>query len=334
MTQPPLLTTSPTVTALPPPLHCTRCFSGVEVGDLRCPVCYLAVPESTCAAHSAVRVQVLRCGSCGAAMEYRAALQAAQCAFCGGVLKLEEFADPAEEMGTRLPFKVDRAQATATYRQWISRQGFFRPFNLASTARLESLRALWWAGWVVNVGARATWTADSDAGARKAKWAPHAGECHSEFSGLVIPATRGLSEAECERLVPTYDLRKGLGAEEGAPGVDAEVERFDLPRSSARSTILRAIQQLMERHIAAGQIPGTKFRNLHASIHLRRLGTQRAGFPAYVIGYRYRGRLYRTVISGQDATCVIGEAPRSVGKLLLVMVAVILALSAFVGLLR
>ena len=326
MTRPPLLTT------LPPPLHCTRCFSGVEAGDLRCPVCYLAVPESTCAAQPVVRVQVLRCGSCGAAMEYRAALQAAQCAFCGGVLKLEEFADPAEEMGRRLPFKVNRAQATESYRQWISRQGFFRPLNLASAARLETLRALWWAGWVVNVGARATWTADSDAGAQKAKWAPHAGECHSEFSGLVIPATRGLSAVECERLVPTYELTDGVAG--GAKEVEAEVESFDLPRSFARSTILRAIQQLMEQRIRAREIPGTKFRNLQASVHLRRLATQRAGFPAYVIGYRYRGRLYRTVISGQDATCVIGESPRSVGKLLLVIVAVILALSALFGLLR
>ena len=334
MTPPPLPTRPPILSELPPLLPCLRCFSGLEPEDLRCPVCYLAIPERDRGAQPALSVQVLRCESCGAAMEYRAGLQAAQCAFCCGVLKLEEFTDPAEEMETRLPFKVDRAHATEAYRQWISRQGFFRPFNLASAARLETMRALSWAGWVVNVGARATWTADSDAGARKAKWAPHAGECQSEFSGLVIPATRGLSQAECERLVPTYDLRAALNASKAAQRDDAEVERFDVPRSFARSTILRAIQRLMETRIRAGEIPGSRFRNLQASIHLRRLATQRAGFPAYVIGYRYRGRLYRTVISGQDATCVIGEAPRSLGKLLLVIVAVILTLCALVVLLR
>jgi hypothetical protein len=135
-------------------------------------------------------------------------------------------------------------------------------------------------------------------------------------------------------VVPTYDLREGSGVRAAAEEIEAEVERFDLPRSFARSTILRAIQQLMERRIAAGEIPGTKLRNLQASIHLRRLAMQRVGFPAYVIGYRYRGRLYRTVISGQDATCVIGEAPRSLGKLLIVIVAAILGLSALVVLLR
>src|SRR5688500_1604289 len=89
---------------IPPPLPCTRCLSAVEPGDLRCPVCYLAIPESANEPELAPRVQVLRCRSCGAAMEYRAALQTAQCAFCGGVLKVEEFIDPQEQVEKRLPF--------------------------------------------------------------------------------------------------------------------------------------------------------------------------------------------------------------------------------------
>ena len=124
-------------------------------------------------------------------MQYRVTARAPHCAFCGGTLKLEEQTDPAEQTQRYLPFTVDRARAVASYRQWISRQGFFRPFKLASTARLESLKPLWWVGWVVDADALVTWTADTNAGAERSSWAPHSGELQDQFRQLVIPATRG-----------------------------------------------------------------------------------------------------------------------------------------------
>lgn len=317
----------------PPPLPCARCFSAIEPGDLRCPVCFLAVPDKRTPEQPLPRVQALRCGSCGAAMEYSARSQAPICAFCGGVLKLEEFVDPEERIEKRLPFTVDGAQASQIYKQWIARQGFFRPFNLAAKTRLESLRAVWWTGWVVDARALATWTADSDFGAQKAKWAPHAGETQSEFNDLVIPATRGLTGEECARLIATYDLT-GAAEDVNEPGRDVEVERFETPRSVARATIVGTIKRLMGARIQNGEIPGRRFRNLQSSIHLRRLVTRRVAFPAYVIAYRYRGRVYRTVISGQDPACVIGEAPRSIGKLILAVILGLVALGTAAGLLR
>lgn len=318
--------------AKPPPLPCSRCSSEVEPHDLRCPVCFLALPEKECA-EELVSVQVLRCGGCGAAMEYCAKSQKPVCAFCGGALKIEEFVDPEEQIEKRFPFTVDRAEATQIYQEWIGRQGFFRPFNLASEARLESLRSVWWPAWRVNARALATWTADSDAGARKASWAPHAGETLSEFNDLIIPATRGLTAVECAQLVPTYKLA-GRPYNSDEAGSEVEVERFDMPRSFARATIVGTIQREMEARITKGDIPGSRFRNLHTSIQLRGLTTERVAFPAYVIAYRYRGRLYRTVISGQDRACVIGEAPRSIGKLVLVVLAVLASIGVVAGLLR
>jgi hypothetical protein len=261
-------------------------------------------------------------------MKYSATVKAPHCAFCGGVLKLEEFTDPDEQIEQRLPFTVTRAEAVEVYQQWTRRQGFFRPFNFASRTTLESLRAVWWPAWMVDARALATWTADSDAGATKAKWAPHAGELQSHFDDVIIPASRGLTSEECTRLIASYDLTRltSVGAE--APS-DAEAERFDMPRSFARATIVGAIRKRTEARILAGEVPGSRFRNLHTAIHLRGLSTRRVALPAYVIAYRYRGRLHRTVISGADPTCVIGEAPRSLGKLVLL---ILLGLSAFGGL--
>jgi len=251
-------------------------------------------------------------------MEYLARVQAPQCAFCGGVLKLEQPVDPMEQTEKYLPFTVDRVTAVQAYRRWLSRQGFFRPSNLASAARLESLRTLWWVGWAVDANAIVTWTVDSNAGAQRASWAPHAGELQTVFADIVIPATRGLSPAECAVLVPTYALASGIEQPRTSDAAAIQ-ERFETSRSAARGRIVEAIQRIAEERIKGREAPGSRFRNFHAAIHLRGLLTRRLAFPAYAIAYRYRGRLYRTVISGQDSECVIGQAPVSLTKLFLIV---------------
>ncbi len=306
----------------PPVCVCPRCRSAIEPGDLRCPVCYLAIQVSSSQTEASAPARVLRCASCGAAIQYRVTVQAPQCAFCGGKLKLEEQTDPPEQTQRYLPFTVDQARAAESYYNWISRQGFFRPMNFAATARLESLKPLWWVGWVLDADALVTWTADTNAGAERSSWAPHSGELQDQFNQLVIPATRGLSFEECAGLIHTYTLRDpSIPAGEQ----DGEVvnERFDLPRSAARTRITHAIQRLAEVRVQNQQLSRARIRNFHSAVLLRGLNTQRVAFPAYVLAYRHGGQLYRTVISGQDPNCVIGQAPRSYVKLLLVIVLVI-----------
>jgi len=312
--------------------NCQRCGSASEAGDLRCPVCYLAIPHAAGDTGRGTRVHIFRCPSCGPAMEYRTTVQAPQCAFCGSVLKLEEQIDPVEQTEQYLPFTLDRRAATETYRGWLSRQGFFQPSNLASAARPESLRALWWTGWIVSADAIVTWTLDSDAGARRAAWAPHAGELRTGFDHIVIPATRGLTPHECARLIPTYTVADSVN-EPQSDGRDEVRERFDVSRSVARGRIVEAIRGLAEARIKDHEAPGTRFRNFHASIQLRGLRTRRVAFPAYAIAYRYGNRLYRTVISGQDSACVVGQTPISLVKVAL-FVALILAgfAAAMIGL--
>jgi hypothetical protein len=307
------------------PRNCHRCGSASEAADLRCPVCYLPIPRAAPDTGRGTRIHIFRCPSCGPAMEYRARVQAPQCAFCGTVLKLEEQIDPLEQTEKYLPFKVDRTTATNSYRGWLSRQGFFRPSNLASAARLESMRPLWWTGWIVSADAVVTWTLDSNVGARRAAWAPHAGELRTEFGNIVIPATRGLSPHECSRLIPTYVLATAVDEPQNA-GVDTVLERFDVSRSVARGRIVKAIRSLAEARTKSHEAPGTRFRNFHASIALRGLRTRRVAFPAYAIAYRYRSRLYRTVISGQDPACVMGHTPISLIKLGLLVGLILAAL--------
>lgn len=311
------------IETLPP---CTRCDSPVEGEDLRCPICSQAIPAGDQPKRAEPRVEVLRCDGCGAAVSYSEKAQAPKCAFCGSVMHLETPSDPMEQTRHFLPFTVTRAQAADAYRDWLKGLGFFRPSDLASTARLESLKALWWVGWVFLADALVSWAADSNADNRKAPWAPHAGQVPVPFRDILVPATRGLTPEETTHLTDSYRLETAREAPEGADD-KAVVEQFDIRRSAARHQVTEAMGQLAERRVKDGFIPGSRYRNFSAAILLRKLQTLRYAFPAYVVAYRYRGRLFRTVISGQDSTRILGRAPYSGWKILGAVGGVLLAVA-------
>jgi hypothetical protein len=297
-------------------LVCGRCDSPLEIEDLRCPICNQAAPLTAPNDVPEAAVEVMRCDRCGAAVTYSARELAPSCVFCGSVTHIEVPKDPLEQTGFYLPMTVNRDQAVAAYTGWLRGLGWFRPTNLGSESSLESLTPLWWVGWIFSAHATVSWAADSDFGARRADWAPHAGQVELEFDHIVAPASRGLSAKETEFLADTYDL-DSAGAEPVSDGGATIVEQFDVPRSTARQRVASMLERLARKRLEEAHIPGSRFRNVHTSILLRRLVTRRFAFPSYVLAYRYRGKLYRIVISGQDSTRILGTAPYAVAKIAL-----------------
>jgi hypothetical protein len=298
---------------------CQRCASPIEAGDLRCAICSQTCPAVLPSDRPETAVDILRCSSCGAAVAYDVTTRTPTCAFCGSVLELEHSTDPMEQAGETLPFRIDRTRALTALRGWLGSLGWFRPADLLSTARLESIRPLWWVAWVFDAEASVAWTADSDAGAAKSEWAPHSGTVDFELDDIVVSASRGLTAAEAAQLASSYDLqeRDPNPASDHAPvGVEnATTERFDVSRSVARQHVVKAIERLADSRLRQGHVPGARVRNLHTAILLRRLSTRRCALPAWVMAYRYKGRLYRFVLSGHDQGCQTGTAPYSKAKI-------------------
>jgi hypothetical protein len=298
-------------------LTCPRCASEVEPEDLRCAICGHACPAAAPEDHEQTLVEVLRCSGCGVALSYDVDAGAPRCAFCGSVLTVEVPDDPVDQAHHLAPFTVDRDHAEAAFRSWLAGLGWFRPSDLMSGAQLETIRPLWWVAWINNAEALVTWAADSDHGAGKADWAPHAGRTAMTFSHIAVPASRGLTETEAAALIGSYDLSSSLPTSDAH---DAAVERFELPRSAARRHLLAALERVARHRLQHGHIPGRRLRNLHTSLVLRRLRTRRWGLPAWILAYRYRDRLYRAVLSGQDPATLVGEAPYSTLKILAAIV--------------
>jgi hypothetical protein len=271
-------------------------------------------------------VEILRCDGCGAAVSYDVRARAPKCAFCGSKTRVEVPEDPIEQTELFLPFTVDRAAAESAYRRWLGGLGWFRPRDLLAASSLESVKPLWWVGWVFDSDATVSWTADSNAGTRRSDWAPHAGRTELEYRNTVVSASRGISHEETDHLVTSYDIGSACGQPEGG-GEAAVIERFDVQRSSAREQVMAMIERVAEHRLTNGKIPGSRFRNLHVSVLLRRLARRRFAFPSYVLAYRYKGELYRIVLSGQDDTRILGSAPYSTARILLAVFGGVLALA-------
>jgi hypothetical protein len=313
---------------------CRRCESPLAGSDLRCAICGLpAVAPDEPAGEEAV-AQVLRCHGCGAAVAYRAEVQAPHCDFCGEVMELETPDDPVEQAEAFVRFRVTPEQARAALARWLGSRGFFRPSDLRAEARINELRPLWWAGWMFDADVRMSWAADSDAGARRSAWAPHAGQAQVAMRRVVVPASRGLSVEECAALVPGYDVGDVTPEPEqgflgGSPDSSPAIEQFVLQRSSARKLLHRALQGVAAEH-AAARIPGSTHRNLRVEVLPTRLDTRHLAFPAYVLAYHYRDRLYRAIVHGQDPKLVIARAPWAIGRIVAVVLGTLAAIALIV----
>jgi hypothetical protein len=283
---------------------CDRCTSPLEHGDLRCAVCALSVRGGAAVAVERAAARILRCTACGAAIAFDPRHQAPACAFCRAVMEVEHPIDPVEQARICLPFEVDRDIASSALRQWLGRRGFFAPATLRDEAVLESLTPIGWAAWIVDANAHVAWTADSDQGSRRSDWAPHSGEAHLRFARIVVPASRGLTDRECEQLAPYYDLGTALPAD----GTDVPIESFDLQRSAARRAVQEAVEDRARTAILP-DIPGTRHRKVSVACMLEGLATDRAALPAWVLAYRFRGRPYRAIVHGQRADIVVGSSP-------------------------
>jgi hypothetical protein len=63
------------------------------------------------------------------------------------------------------------------------------------------------------------------------------------------------------------------------------------------------------RTAVESEIPGRRYRNVRVACLIEALTTERVALPAWVLAYRFRGRLYRALVHGQRAEIVVGRSP-------------------------
>ena len=303
---------------------CSVCQALLDEEDLFCANCGTEAPNrqrDEVAKGALTSTHNFDCTGCGASMSYDASAKTLRCPFCGSE-KLDEQKDTKVLSPNRVvPFEVNRYAALEIMRKWLG-NSFWRPGDLASTAVVEKMTAVYVPYWVFSARTFTFWTADSSQvpfGAR-ASWYPVSGEHRGEYRGVLIGASGALTAAETSAICP-FDLAKGTAPDK----VDLEnavFEQFRVQRKYARPLAQQGLEEF-ERQACVQYVPGN-CRNMKANVRMEGLTSEPVLVPVWITAYSYRDHVYRFLVNGQTGQAT-GQAPTDWRKIFLIIGGVILA---------
>lgn len=312
--------------------RCPRCNNIVDPEDLFCANCGTEAPlhEHERAATSKApdwQVYAFNCTGCGASMSFDAKKGALHCPFCGASeVEPRPTAEGVVYPEKMIPFAIGQADAETQFRDWLGK-GFWRPGNLKKLANVEGMRPLFLPCWNFSGNTDTCWAADVGASTRSG-WRPSSGVHKEDLSGVLVPASQGLAEAELEQVADF--AFEGLIPTEHQYLDGAVVEAFGLTRKGARERARGAFERVVSR-LVSSQLHSRKIRNLHINVLIADMFSEPILLPLWIFAYRYKGKAYRFVMNGQTGKS-IGKAPFSYFKLVAIIAAVVVALVALVAL--
>jgi LSD1 subclass zinc finger protein len=310
--------------------RCETCRALVDVEDLFCANCGTEVPNARQAdqARVATAAKNFACQGCGATMNYDAGAQSLKCPFCGSVDLVEEASKGVLSPEQVVPFAIDQAGAENRLRAWLG-SSFWHPSDLRSTAQLTELKPVFVPFWIISSKVRTYWTADTSQtppGAR-GNWFPLHGRWERFYQNLWVPAGGAIRADELNAILP-FDLAPAVEPDK-VDLVSITVEQFSISRRYSRP-LAQTLLEALETEAVRGQIPGNS-RNIHVNVLMEDSESRPVLAPVYVMAYRYRDRVFRSLVNGQDGRAT-GSAPFSTAKLasiVVVIVAIILLIAFF-----
>jgi len=292
----------------------------------------------------------LRCDNCGAALVVEASARTTRCPYCASPAIVERPPTPDRPVPAfTLPFVFSAERATELVRAWLRSRGFFRDPKLR-TAVIDEMRGVYVPAYLYSAIARSEFAAeigenyleretyterDSNGNTvtrtrtvTKTEWRTLHGRRSSYVMDILVTASRGLANAELERIEP-FDLRQlrryepalvaGWLAEEPTLTVAA---CFELARGEALASVGRALAAFM---------PGDTHRGLRHSTTLQHESAALVHVPVWILAARHDPKKppVRIVMNGQSGE-IFGLAPLSALRIAAVIGIVVLFVVAVV----
>jgi hypothetical protein len=285
--------------------------------------------------------QALHCQSCGA--ELRATGLTAKCPYCASPNVVQRA--PRQDVATptfALAFALARDPAIEIAQRWKRSRGLFTHSGIKG-APLEDMRGVYLPAYLYGAVARASYTAsigehytesetytETENGrsvtktrtVTKTEWRPLSGAYASFVRDVIVTASRGIPNADLERIEP-FDLRalrryapavvSGWTTEEPSTTL---AETLASARSEASAAVGRALERFM---------PGDSHSGLTFNLMVDNESIDLVLVPVWVFAVRYRPDKppVRLLVNGQTGAAY-GRAPISAVK---VTVAIVLALA-------
>ncbi len=289
-------------------------------------------------------LRVLGCETCGArtALEGRAVSD--RCPFCGSARVLDQGALRNRIRPESLfPLEVSREKVEGAFRSWVASR-WFRPNALARTREFAAV-GVYVPAWTFDAAAHSRWTAQSGTyywdtetvtvivdgkprretrQVRKVRWTPAAGERRDVFDDVQVLASRGV-DADLAARLGRFD---GQGLVPYQPeylaGWRAEEYQLDLEDGWK---LAREEMEATQRSRCAADVPGDTQRALRVETALSGVRWKHVLLPLWSLTYEFRGKPYAVLVHGQTGK-IVGRAPLSWVKILLLVLAVALVIAA------
>jgi DNA-directed RNA polymerase subunit RPC12/RpoP len=297
-----------------------------------------------------VDVKVARCQRCGAQVTFDERTTSKVCVFCGSAQVLEQTANRnALRPESLIPLDVGRAAVEKEFRAWLARL-WFRPTALRSQRDFAAV-GVYVPFWTFDARVHSDWSADSGTyyyvteptvvivngrpsvrmrQVRHVRWEPAWGARDDVYDDLLVNGSKGLPEKlalelgafDTKALVPYRpEYLAGWRAEEYAVDLEAGF-------ANAQRTI-----EARQTDRCGGDVPGDTHRDLRVQNRLADVRWKHVLLPVWSLTYRFQGRGYAVLVHGQTGK-VVGEAPYSWIKIVLLALAigiVVLAAVAILG---
>jgi DNA-directed RNA polymerase subunit RPC12/RpoP len=308
-----------------------------------------AAVENALPATALEETRVARCDSCGAEVEYDAALHARECPFCAAPLVSGTGLNRHIKPQAQLPFLVSEAEARAAMTRWLGRL-WFAPSDLRRLARadraLSGIYAPYWTydaatetvyagrrGDVryetrhvpVTVDGRRRMQAQQVA---RVDWRPARGRVRRDFDDVLVLGSTSLPKRYADAIAP-WDL-SALAAYDPRFLAGFRAEAYTVPVDQGYAEAKAVMNAAIEADVRA-DIGGDQQRITHLETKVDRLTFKHVLLPLWLAAFRYRGKSYRFVVNGRTGA-VEGERPYSAVKIAAAVIAGLLLALLIAGL--
>ena len=288
----------------------------------------------------------VQCQSCKAVMVFEPDRVGQNCEFCGSpaLVDYTELKAPIRPQGI-LPFRIDANRVRDDIRRWW-RSKWFAPGRLARTALVDTLRSVYIPYWTFDAQVHCPWTAESgyhyyvtvegrDAQGRpvtrqeqRTRWEPAAGVIDHFFDDEAVPGTQGLPLDLLQQVEPFPT--KEVVPYDTAFLAGHVVEHYRVVLMDAAQRSQDQMKATLES-LCGSQVPGDTFRNLQIFPEYSGRTFKHVLVPVWLLTYNYGAKAFQVIANGYTGQ-IAGRYPKSVWKILLVTLAVLIVVLTIIAL--
>lgn len=283
----------------------------------------------------------MQCRGCGAQMELDGLSTAVTCPYCGSSYVMSEKQAEVIVPDGVVPFKIDKNNAREIVGKWLKKR-HLAPNELKVLYQKGDLFGMYVPYWTFDAKASAEYTGmggrhrtehyrDSEGKTHTrtvTDWYPTRGRVNTFFDDVLISASTH-QKGSLLRNVDDYNTKQLVSyAPDYFSGYGAETFNVDLDTAhdKAMTEMNNGLRDLARRDILRRY---DEAKDIRINSHFSDETYKHVMFPLYTATYHYKNKVYNVLINGQTGN-IKGEYPKSVAKILLIIIAAAVAIFAFI----